>query len=313
MSDTLQVSGIFSWNERKMKMIFGALEAGGTKMVLAVSDENLRILDRETMPTKTPEETVPRIIAFFRAHGADALGIGSFGPLDLNPTSDTYGFITQTPKLRWRNYPLLPVIHKALGVPCLLDTDVNAAALCEAKMGAAKGLKNCVYVTVGTGIGAGVYCEGRLVHGLMHPECGHMVLRSHPEDPMPLGACPYHEGCLEGLASGPALEKRWGVPARELPENHVAWGIEAHYLAQMCVTALLTVSPEKIILGGGVMGQKQLYPMIREETARLLNGYLPCADRLDDLIVPPLCYPDSGLMGALLLAKNAASASAGGA
>lgn len=286
-------------------MKFGALEAGGTKMVMAVSDESLRIIARETIPTCTPEDTMPSMIRFFREKGAEALGIGSFGPLDLNPRSDTFGFITQTPKLPWRNYPLLPEFEKALGVPCALDTDVNAAALCEAEMGAAKGLSSCVYVTVGTGIGAGVYCEGSLVHGLMHPEWGHFILRPHPDDPMPQGVCPYHEGCLEGLASGPAMQKRWGVPGKELPPDHIGWKIEAHYLAQMCVTALMTLAPEKIILGGGVMGQKQLFPMIREETNRLLGGYLPFADDLDRLIVPPECYPDSGLMGSLLLAQKA--------
>ena len=191
-------------------MRIGALEAGGTKMVMTVSDENMRILGRETLSTRTPEETVPGILRFFRDQKIDALGICSFGPLDLNPLSATYGNITETPKLAWRHYPLLKTLREKLGVPTALDTDVNAAALCEALMGAAKGLNSCVYLTVGTGIGAGVMCNVRLVHGLMHPEWGHMLLAPHPEDPMPEGICPYHKGCLEGLASGPSLEKRWG-------------------------------------------------------------------------------------------------------
>ena len=185
-------------------MRYGALEAGGTKMVLAVADENLNILCRESLPTLTPEETMPKMIAFFKEHPVDALGIGSFGPLDLNEESKTYGYITKTPKLSWCDYPLLPEFEKALQVPCMLDTDVNAAALCEAELGAAKGLKNCVYVTIGTGIGAGVYCEGNLVHGLMHPEWGHFLLAPRADDPAPEGFCPYHKGCLEGLAQNDA-------------------------------------------------------------------------------------------------------------
>lgn len=285
-------------------MLYGAIEAGGTKMVLAVADENLHMIDRETLPTQTPEETIPRMIAFFQRHAICALGIASFGPVDLNPASETFGYITKTPKLQWRDYPLVPVLERALHVPCTLDTDVNAAALCEAQMGAGKGHKNCVYVTVGTGIGGGVYCEGNLVHGLMHPEVGHMLLRAHPQDPAPDGFCPYHKGCLEGVASGPAIEKRWGQSAKELPESHPAWEMEAHYLAQMCMNLMMTVSPEKIILGGGVMSQGHLFPLIRKEFLRLLHGYIACVEEAESLIVPPVCWPDSGLIGAVLLAKN---------
>ena len=286
-------------------MIYGALEAGGTKMVLAVADDDLRILDRISIPTGRPEDTVPLIADYFRQQRIDALGVGSFGPLDLNPQSPTYGYITKTPKAGWRDYPLLPTLLNALRVPGMLDTDVNAAALWEAERGAARGARNCVYVTVGTGIGAGVYCEGNLVHGLMHPEWGHMLAVPHPDDPMPRGVCPYHDGCLEGLASGPSMEKRWGRPAWDLPAEHPAWQIEAYYLAQLCVTALMTVSPEKIMLGGGVMHQAQLFPLIRKETVRLLNGYLPCVTDGEDLIRPPAGWPDSGLMGSLLLAQRA--------
>lgn len=289
-------------------MRFGAVEAGGTKMVLAVSDEYLNILDRKTIPTRAPLETKEEMLAFFREHSVDALGIGSFGPLDLNPASPTYGYITKTPKLAWCDYPLLKTFSDALQIPCALDTDVNAAALCEAETGAAKGLKNCVYVTVGTGIGAGVYCEGNLVHGLMHPEWGHMLLAPRADDPLKEGICPYHKGCVEGMASGPAIEKRWGCSARELPPEHPAWELEAHYLAQLCVTAFMTISPEKIILGGGVMGQTHLFPLIHKETERLLGGYLSAVKQVADLIVPPACYPDSGLIGSLLLAKKALEA-----
>lgn len=286
-------------------MRLGAIEAGGTKMVLAVADENLQILYRLTLPTKEPEETVAGMMAFFKAHPVDALGIGSFGPLDLNPASASFGSITKTPKLPWRDFPLLSVFQQELQVPCCLDTDVNAAALCEAALGAGRGLQNCVYVTVGTGIGGGVYAQGQLVHGLMHPEVGHMLLRSHGDDPAPEGFCPYHAGCLEGLASGPAMEKRWGAAPRDLPPGHPAWTLEAYYLAQMCMNLMMTLSPEKIILGGGVMSQRHLFPMVRREMLALMNGYIPCVEEADSLIVPPECWPDSGLLGALLLAQQA--------
>ena len=285
-------------------MRLGALEGGGTKMVMAVTDENLNILVRESIPTETPDKTMPRLIAFFRENPVDVLGVGSFGPVDLNPASPTFGYISKTPKLPWRDYPITPELHQALNVPCGVDLDVNVAALCEAEMGAAKGLKNSMYFTVGTGIGAGVYCEGNLVHGLMHPEWGHILLAPRADDTMPQGCCPYHRNCLEGLASGPAIEKRWGRPARELPPDHPAWDLEAHYLAQMCVDALMAVSPERIILGGGVMGQTHLFPMIRKETERLLGGYLACVRDLDALIVPAACAPNSGILGAALLAKK---------
>lgn len=286
-------------------MRYGALEGGGTKMVMAVTDENLNILCRESIPTQGPQETMARMIAFYQQQKVDVLGIGCFGPLDLNPQSATYGHITKTPKLPWRDYPLLKHFEQALGIPCGLDTDVNVAALCEARLGAARGLDSCVYVTVGTGIGAGVLCEGKLVHGLMHPEWGHFLLAPRADDPMPQGVCPYHQGCLEGLASGPAIEKRWGVSAKELAPDHPAWELEAHYLAQMCVAALTMVSPQRIILGGGVMGQSHLFPMIRKETLRLLGGYLSCVTDIDSLIVPPQCAPNSGILGAALLARQA--------
>jgi fructokinase len=292
-------------------MRLGALEAGGTKMVCSIGDENGKILDRAKFPTLTPAETVPPMIEYFQKAGVEALGISSFGPLDLNPASPTYGYVTTTPKPGWANYPLLPAFREALKVPVGIDTDVGGAALAEYLMGAAKGLKNCVYVTVGTGVGAGVVAEGRLLHGMVHPEWGHMLMRPHPEDPMPRGVCPYHDGCLEGLACGPAIDKRWGMPSRDLPKDHVAWEIEAYYLAQFCVTALVAISTEKIVLGGGIMQESFLFPMIREKTLSLLNGYV-AADQvihhIDEVIVPPGLGVNSGVTGALLLAAEAAGA-----
>ena len=287
---------------------YGALEAGGTKMVLAVMDGEGTELQRKVIPTRTPEETMPEMLSFFSGENLAALGVGCFGPLDLNPASPTYGSITRTPKLAWRDYPILRAFEQALSIPVALDTDVNGAALAEAKLGAARGLSSCLYLTVGTGIGGGLIVGGEPVHGLMHPEIGHLLLTPEPDDPAPAGFCPYHPHCAEGLASGPAIEKRWGVSARELPEDHPAWALEASYLAQVCADAMLAFSPEKIILGGGVMHQSFLFPMIREKTVRLLNGYIPVPAveaGLTDYIVPTGLGDQSGILGAWLLARQA--------
>ena len=288
-------------------MFFGTLEAGGTKMVLSVGNENNELLAQTSIPTEAPDKTIPAMIDWFRDKGIVSLGIGTFGPVDLKKESPTYGWITKTPKPGWSNTPLLPPMRDALGVPALIDTDVNAAALAEWKLGAARGLNSCLYVTVGTGIGAGLVIEGNLVHGLVHPEMGHILLRQEPEDPTPVGFCPYHQGCLEGLASGPAIEKRWGKKGYELPPDHEAWTLEASYLAQMCMNAVCAYSPEKIILGGGVMQQKHLFPLIRRKTLELLNGYVQTEyilNGIDSYIVEPGLGTKSGATGALLLAQQ---------
>lgn len=285
----------------------GALEAGGTKMVLAVYTEAGEELDRLTLPTEEPEITLPKMVEYFRAHEVDALGVGSFGPLDLNPNSPTYGYITTSPKLSWRNTPLLTALKGGRDIPAAIDTDVNAAVLAEVELGAAQGCQNAVYVTIGTGVGGGVYSNGRAVHGMLHPELGHMLLRAHPEDPIPDGVCPYHKGCLEGLAAGPAIAARAGCDARTLPDDHPVFAIEAYYLAQMCMNLILTLSPEKIILGGGVMQRAALLPMVRRETQRLLGGYIdhPLVKQdIDSYIVAPKLYPISGLVGSYLLGKG---------
>ena len=287
---------------------YGALEAGGTKMVLAIVSEQGELLDRISIPTLTPDETMPQMIEYFQKTPIAALGIGCFGPLDLNPASDTYGYITATPKLPWRNYPILPVFREKLQIPVGLDTDVNGAALAESALGAAKGLQSCMYVTVGTGIGGGVIVHGKPVHGLMHPEIGHIPVVPVSNDPMPQGNCPYHGCCLEGMAAGPAIEKRWGISAKELPPEHPAWEMEANYLAQLCASAMLSFSPEKIIMGGGVMQKKFLFPLIREKTVAQLHGYIthPVIEAgLADYIVEPGLGTESGILGAYLLAKQA--------
>ena len=288
--------------------VYGALEAGGTKMVLAVMDEHGTIREQTSVPTRTPNETMPEMVDFFRKYPIRALGIGCFGPLDLNPVSAAYGRITATPKLAWRDYPILQAFEEALDIPVGVDTDVNAAAIAEVKLGAAQGLDSCLYVTVGTGIGGGLIIHGKPVHGLVHPEIGHISVVPLPADPMSQGCCPYHGNCLEGLAAGPSIERRWGISAKELPEGHPAWELESGYLSQLCVSAMLSFSPEKIILGGGVMQKDFLLPMIREKTVHALHGYVahPAVDAgLKDYIVEPGLATKSGIMGAYLLARQA--------
>ncbi|MBO9605327.1 MAG: ROK family protein [Paenibacillaceae bacterium] len=289
-------------------MRLGAIEAGGTKMVCGIGDETGRIEERASFPTTTPEETVAAMLGFFRGKAIEALGIGSFGPVELNRNSPAYGSITTTPKLAWANYNLLQAMQRELGVPVGFDTDVNAAALGEATFGAAAGLDSCVYVTIGTGIGAGVVAEGKLLHGLLHPEMGHILVKRHPEDRYE-GKCPYHADCLEGMAAGPAIEARWGRKGAELADDARVWEMEAYYLAQAVVNLVLILSPKKIILGGGVMHQRHMFPLVRQITLDMLKGYVQrdeITSGIDSYIVPPGLGDNAGLVGSLLLAKGAA-------
>ena len=290
-------------------MLIGALEAGGTKMVCSIGTPKGGVLQRASFLTAAPEVTIPQIIEFLGKFDIEALGIGSFGPLDLNPVSPSYGSITRTPKPGWSGYPLMEELKRGLGVPTAIDTDVNAAALAEWKMGAGRGLHSLLYVTVGTGIGGGLVIGDRLVHGLVHPELGHMIMSVEPSDTMPDGICPFHRHCLEGLACGPAIEKRWGLSAKLMTEDHPAWELEAAYLAQMCVNAIVTFSPEVIVLGGGVMQQMHLFPRIREKTLALLGSYVDSPrltpEGIDSYIVPPALGVNSGVTGALLLGAQA--------
>jgi fructokinase len=285
-------------------MLLGALEAGGTKMVMAVGDENGRIFEQTSIPTETPSITIPKIISYFKEKKIEALGIGSFGPVDLDYNSKTYGYITSTPKIAWANYDLVGTIRKELNIPIGFDTDVNASALGEATWGSIKGLSSGIYITIGTGIGVGVYMEGKLLHGMLHPEAGHILLSRHPEDTF-TGVCPYHPSCFEGLASGPAIEKRWGKKAYELKDQPEVWEMEAYYIAQGLVSYILTLAPHKIILGGGVMHQEQLFPLIQNKVKELLNGYIKTSqiEHIEDYIVPASLKDDQGIMGCLQLAK----------
>ncbi len=283
-------------------MKLGALEAGGTKMVCAIGDEKGNILEQISIPTETPEITIPKLLSFYEGKEIEALGIGCFGPIDVNRKSDTYGYITTTPKLAWQNYNIAGAFKEALDVPVGFDTDVNGSALGEYTWGIARGLNSCVYMTVGTGVGIGIISEGRLVHGMLHPEGGHMLLSRSREDTYQ-GFCPFHENCLEGLAAGPAIEGRWGKKAVELAGEQKVWELEAEYIAQALVNLTCILSPERIILGGGVMHQMQLFPMIRSRFRQLLNGYLKTKELedLDTFIVPQSLDDKQGIMGALKL------------
>ncbi|MBS5912421.1 MAG: ROK family protein [Paenibacillus macerans] len=290
--------------------MLGAIEAGGTKFVCGIGHEDGTILDRVSFPTTTPEETMGRVHDYFRDKEIEAMGIGSFGPIDPIPGSPTYGYITTTPKPHWSNFDLVGAVLKAMNCKVGFDTDVNGAALGELRWGAAQGLDNCLYITVGTGIGAGSALNGGLIHGLSHPEMGHILVRRHPDDKYE-GTCPYHGDCLEGLAAGPALVKRWGVAnGADLPPDHPAWEMEAYYLAQALMNYILVLSPQKIIMGGGVMKQSQLFPLIADKLQTLLNGYVQhpsLREGIADYIVPPGLGDNAGLAGALALADAALS------
>jgi fructokinase len=292
-----------------MTTYYGAIEGGGTKFVCAVGTGDGELLAEERFPTTLPDETIRRVIDFFKrqTHPLKAIGIATFGPVDLRRDSPTYGFITHTPKPHWTQTNLRGPIAEALGIPAAFDTDVNAAALGEATFGASRGVGSSIYITIGTGIGGGILINGELVHGLIHPEVGHMLLpHNHEQDPFP-GGCPFHQDCFEGLASGPALKKRWGAPAETLPVEHPAWDLEANYIAKALASLICCYSPERIILGGGVMEQAHLFPLIRTKVPKVLNGYIPAPQILtgiDTYIVAPQLGKHAGVKGAIALASR---------
>lgn len=294
--------------------LFGGIEAGGTKFICAVGSGPDELLAQARFPTTTPEETLTRAAEFFnqfmvqtqtRLHG---IGIASFGPLDLDPHSPTYGFITSTPKPGWQNVAIRDVLLARTGCPVVIDTDVNGAALAEGIWGSATGLSDYVYITVGTGIGGGLIVQGRPFHGLLHPEMGHIPLpHDLTKDPFP-GICPFHGDCFEGLASGPALQARLGQNPETVPSNHPIWDLEANYIALALQTIICVVSPQRIILGGGVMQQTHLFPRIRDLTRTLLNGYIQARallEETDSYIVPPKLGSVTGVLGAIALAQQA--------
>ena len=297
-------------------MFYGALEAGGTKMICATGNEDGQILDQVSIPTTTPEETMPKIIEYFRAKldaedpddKLKAIGVACFGPVDVRPTSKTYGSILYTPKIAWRNYPIVKTLRDALdNIPVGFDTDVNGSLLGEATWGAAQGLNDAVYFTIGTGIGMGAMAGGKLIHGMLHPEAGHIKMVPEPGDEYK-GHCPSHGACFEGMASGPAIQDRWGKPGVELREMPEVWDLEAKYIAQALTSVIYMLSPQKIILGGGVAGQTQIFPLVRKYVLENINGYIDTKElrNINSYITGAALNGNQGIMGALKLAEMAA-------
>lgn len=289
--------------------LIGAIEAGGTKMVLACGYADGTITERTSIPTQDPAQTVPAMIEWFANKGIAALGIAAFGPTGVNPSSSTYGHILQTPKLAWRNYDFLGAMSRGLNVPCGYDTDVNGACLGEVMYGAAKGLDSAMYITVGTGIGAGIYAGGQLIHGMLHPEAGHITLPRAAGDQDFECVCPTHDSCFEGLAAGPAVVKRYGVErASDMADDEGFLELEGTYIAQGILNYLYVASPQRIILGGGVPDHApKLMDRVRAKVLQLNNGYIstPELDDIDSYIVPPACDGNQGVLGAIALGAQA--------
>ena len=295
---------------------YASIETGGTKCICTVgtSVDNLHV--PYIIDTTNPKETLEKIIEYFKTkihtYTIQSMGIASFGPIDLNKNSKTYGYITSTPKLQWDHTDFVGTIQRAFPTLAIaFDTDVNSAALAEGACGAAfvpnsaQTLDNFVYITVGTGIGIGVIVHGKPVHGILHPEGGHMILPLHPKDPSE-GFCPYHKNCLEGLAAGPTFDKRWHMPAKDIDDSHIAWELEAYYLASGIVNIITMLSPQKIIIGGGISKRATLFPKIRSQVLEILNNYIqvyPLLTDIDNYIVPA-SLENSGLLGGIIMAKN---------
>ncbi len=301
--------------------LIGAVEAGGTKMVCAVGTGPDDLQNEVRFPTGDPTTVLAEVADYFDRWQADhgqklaAIGYGTFGPCDPNPGSPTYGWITKTPKPGWSDTDVVSQLRARFDIPIGFDTDVNGAALGEHLWGAAQDVDNLVYLTIGTGVGGGVIINGKLVHGMLHPEIGHIRLPRDPAvDAFP-GRCPFHGDCLEGLAAGPAIGERWNAPAFELAPSHPAWELEAHYLALACQSLICTLSPERIILGGGVMDQEHLFELVRAKTVELLNGYVQTPqilENIDSYIVPPGLGNKAGVVGCIALGQQALAAANGG-
>jgi len=289
---------------------YGAIEAGGTKFVCSVAADPDHYFSEIRFPTTTPQETLAKAVSFFKEqqqkYNLSAIGVSCFGPIDLDKRSPTYGYITTTPKAGWEFTEVTGLLERELGLPVGFDTDVNGAALAEYKWGNPTKVDSLVYYTIGTGVGAGVVIHGQPVHGLDHPEGGHILVRQDKEIDPYSGFCSYHGNCLEGLCCGPSIKERFGVPAQDLPSDHPFWEILAGYIAQACVTQICQISPEKIVLGGGVMEQKQLFPMIHKKVLLMLNNYVKhpmILEHIDQYITPPVLGNRSGACGAIALAQ----------
>lgn len=292
--------------------LIGALEAGGTKMVCAVGRADGTVLESEQIPTTTPQETMALVCSWFKKRDISSLGIGAFGPTAVNPNSVHYGYILETPKTSWRYFDMLGTLRRELDIPCGYDTDVNVACLGECAFGCAKGYDNVVYLTIGTGVGAGVMIGGQMIHGMLHPEAGHILVTRNPSDTIgDRSGCPYHNDCLEGLVAGPGIKKRWGGKrASELAEDEAAMDLLSGYLAQALMTYILCYSPQIIVIGGGVADHTPIVPLARAKTVQLLNNYIvtPEIENIDSYIVNNSLEGMQGIMGCLALGAQALGA-----
>lgn len=285
-------------------LLYGGIEAGGTKFICAVSDADLNIIDQVRIDTTVPAETMGQLKAFFDQYEVASFGIASFGPIDVNHDSPTYGYITSTPKLPWQNYDFVGQMNEWYDhKPIAWTTDVNGASLAENTLGAAKGADSCLYLTIGTGVGGGFSKKGEIYHAFSHPEMGHIKVGQDPNDHFE-GACPFHGNCIEGLVSGPAIEKRTGIKGAELPADHEVWDYVADYLGQAIANYTLTLAPERVVLGGGVMHQPQLLDKIRTQVDKAIANYVELPAMTDYINLPKL-GDNAGITGALLLAKQA--------
>lgn len=286
------------------KTMYGAIEAGGTKFVCAVVDNDKKIIEKATFDTLEPSKTLKNVIEFLGNHKIEGIGIGTFGPVDIDKSSKTYGMILNTPKVKWRNFSFYDNLKEHFDVPINIDTDVNAAALGEYRIGAGRGKKSVLYITIGTGVGAGFVFEGKTLQGLSHPEMGHILIRQHKNDKFE-GNCPTHKNCLEGLVSGPSIEARYGVKGHLLEPNHIIWDFIADYIGQALMNYCLILSPEIILIGGGVSQQQQLFDKIRYAFKRYMNDYIQhpvLQTDLSDYIRYPELGQLAGLYGSIELA-----------
>lgn len=291
-----------------MTKLYGGVETGGTWCVCAVGSGPEEIVTQEEFPTTAPEETLTRIVEFFRAGPRpEAIGIGSFGPVDLDPQSETWGYVTSTPKPGWQHVAVAPVVGERLGVPVAFESDVTAAAVGEHRWGAGRDVGTLCYLTVGTGVGAGLLVNGRPLHGLVHPEVGHIrIPHDRARDPFD-GICPVHGNCWEGLAAGPAMKARWDADPAELPARHPGWTLEAEYLALGILSIVLIASPDRLIAGGGVLEHGGLLDLVRARLRGLVAGYLETpllGDEIDTYLVAPALGDRAGVLGALALARE---------
>lgn len=286
-------------------MLLGSIEAGGTKFVCAVGNEDYQIQDQVQFPTTTPEETLKQTVDYFKKFNIGALSIASFGPIEIRKSSPKYGFVTTTPKVGWADTDFVGYIKKEIDVPIFWTTDVNGSAYGEFVMSTLSNekLNSLTYYTIGTGVGAGAIVDGKMIGGIGHPEMGHVLLKRHPDDVDFKGICPYHGDCFEGLVAGPTFEARLGIKGQEVDQNHPVWQIMAYYVAQAVLQTTLTLRPGKIVFGGGVVSEHFL-SQVRSEFKKMLNGYVQVPELEKYIVMPAVINNGSATVGNFALADR---------